>query len=168
MHAQLASEARLLEAAKADGCIHEPVGVDPYQAGFKFARERMRLFYVAGPNGGSQAVRAGVGLRGDLLHIVEADGGQYRPENFFLRDGHLVFHAIEDGGLHEKSLCAVDRSAVAAGHKLRAFFFSGLDVAQNLVHLLLADDGAAPPLGSERIARAELTGALPALSADSI
>ena len=35
-----------------------------------------------------------------------------------------------------------------------------LDVAQYLVHLLLADDGAEPRLGIERIARAELAGAL--------
>src|SRR6266403_145503 len=49
---------------------------------------RVRLFNVIRPDAGGEAVDVLVRQVGDLINVVECEGGQHRPEDLFLGDGH--------------------------------------------------------------------------------
>ena len=64
-------------------------------------------------------------------------------ENFFACDGHFVANAVENSWLHKTSFAIAEGGdARAACDKFRAFGSALLDITQNSLHLLLADQRA--------------------------
>src|SRR5580700_2907618 len=118
----------------------------------------MRLLEVSCPDSGSKTVWIRVRLRDCLINVVERQRCKHRAENFFLRDLHVVGNVAKNSWLDEKTFAAVNRHAIAASDQLCAFFLTSLDVSENAIHLLLADNCAHAGLRVERIGRLHFPG----------
>src|SRR5437016_661827 len=114
MRAQLASEAGALVSTKRQCGVHQTIGVDPDRASAKLPRDGVGFFDVSGPDSGSKSVRISIRQFDDLIDVIEAKRRQHRPENFFLRDLHVVFDFAEDRGLDEESFAAVHGNTISA------------------------------------------------------
>ncbi len=90
-----------------------------------------------------------LGVVGDAQRIglvVERDHREHGPEDFFLRNAHVVGDAREDGGRHELALSvALAGERMAAEHALGAAGLGDLDVVQDFLKLRFCSDG--PDLG---------------------
>ncbi len=117
----------------------------------------MRLLDVLGPDAGRQTIHGLIAEGDGLVDVLEAQRGEHRSEDLFLRDGHLGSHLVEDGGLDE---VAGPIDALPARPQLGAFRLARLHVAQHALHLFFRDDRAQPGVLIEGIARRHLLGPL--------
>ena len=95
---------------------------------------------VLRPDGAAQAE---VGIIGDahrVVFILIFDDGQHRPEDFFLRDGGVVVHVGEHGGLDEPAIAGIFGPA-APRNQTRLGFTLG-NVAFHHVAMRLGGHGA--------------------------
>src|SRR5438309_11312870 len=102
--AQLAPEAGALVSTKRQCGVQQTIGVDPDRASGRLPRDGVGFFDVSGPDSGGQSVLVAIRQLYYLIHIVEAQRRQHRPENFFLRDLHFVAHAAKNRWLMKKPL----------------------------------------------------------------
>src|SRR3954468_17372549 len=133
----LATPATLLESAEGQGCVEDVVAIDPDGSGTHFCGDGVSAIDVASPDSGGETVDAVVGLRNEIVLVLERDGGDDRSENLFLHDLHAVIGVDEHGGLDKVSLVAL---ALAADSSLCAFGESGLEESANAVELLFANE----------------------------
>src|SRR5436190_7061325 len=70
-HAQVASDAALLEAAERGFDMHAGMRIDTENAAFDIAGHAEGAFQVAGPDGTAQSIRAGVHLREHLSLVLK-------------------------------------------------------------------------------------------------
>ena len=100
---------------------------------------------------------------GDLDRLVERsarDDRHDRPEDLFLRDSHRRRDVGEDGRLVKEAVrVRAGRQPLAAARERRAFLLADLDVAHDLLELLLADRRAHLRRRVEAIADAQRFGA---------
>src|SRR5437879_13746192 len=94
----------------------------------------MRLRVVLGPDRSGQAILRLVCPFDDLVQVLELQDGHHRPDDFLLRDLHVVLHVGENSWLDEITLVA---HAVPAGSQRRLLPLSGIDVAHHFVELVL-------------------------------
>src|SRR5262249_44708158 len=157
--AALAAEARLLVPAEGEARVVEVVGVDPDRARLQRLRRAERLLDVPRPDRGGEAVDRRVADRDGIALVLEGERREDRPKDLLARDRHLRRHAVEDRRLEDRALAA-DRDGVAARDEPRALILAALDVARDVLALLLGDERAEPRLGIERVARRHLLRAL--------
>ena len=74
--------------------------------------------------------------RDDLVDVLERDDAHHRSEDFLAGDLHVVLHVVEDGRRDEVAAIA---DAFAAAEQLGAFALAGVDVAHDLLELLVGD-----------------------------
>src|SRR5579862_2454573 len=77
-------------AAKRGGQVADVMAVDPGHAGLNAERHAVGARDVASPDIRCQAVAHAVGFSQGIVFVLEGNGGQYRAENFLLRDTHPV------------------------------------------------------------------------------
>ena len=91
------------------------------------------------------------------VNVAELEDGHDRPKDLLLGDLHLVLDTREDGGLNEEAAAA---PAVATALEVGALLLAGLDVAEDLVELLLINLSALLGLLVRGVAEDALLGAL--------
>ncbi len=141
MQRLVAAVARLLHAAERHGDVVLVVLVDVHGARLQRARHAHRAVDIARPHPGVQAVGAVVGNRHGFGFGLEANDRQHRAEDFFLRDFHAVFHAVEHrrGDVLPAGLL---QRAAATGHAARALVHARLDIAEHGLRLGFIDQRA--------------------------
>src|SRR5438445_3742239 len=90
---ELATEPRLLVAAKRRHRIDLAVGVDPDRAGFELARDTEGAIDILGPYRRCESVVGVVALHDDVVLVLELYRGSDRSKDFLARDFHLIVHA---------------------------------------------------------------------------
>src|SRR5207245_1513279 len=113
------------------------IGVDPDRSGLRLLRETLYPSDVAAPDAGREAVGRAVGDAERFGFIFELDDAHHGPEDFFLRDAHLVLDVGKHGGADEIAAVA---DALAARRQPRAFLAADIHVIEDALHLLLGDD----------------------------
>src|SRR3989344_1142966 len=150
-----APEARRLVSAESGvgGILVIAVGPDP--AGLNRAAQPVSSVAVAGPDTSTQAVGGVVGDRDRFLDRLEGRHRQDRTEDLLLEDAHVVL-AHEHRRLYEIALVQVTpgQRARTAGQALRALGLADVDIAKDLVELVLGGLGADLGRGGEWIAPA--------------
>ena len=101
----------------------------------------MALRTVLGEYRPDQAVWCIVRSLDHLVNVRELEHREDLTENFLPHDLHVIVTLSENSGLNEK---AGSIDSVAAADKLSAFVFATLDVRENFVELVLADNRPTP------------------------
>ena len=110
----LAAEAGIARTAPRQPHVGIAVGVEPHRAGVGPLGEALHAADVAAPYAGSEAVRRTIGDPQRIRLVAKLDDAYHRPEDFLLRDPHLVLDIGEDSGTEEIAAVA---DTLAAGHQ---------------------------------------------------
>src|ERR1700723_1148040 len=148
-----AAPSGLLIAAEGHRRIKHVVAIDPDGPRPKQRSSTVRLADVASPDAGGQTILGGVGLGDEVVHILEWDGGDHGPEDFFPHDLHLFVGVDQDRGLDEVALLSL---AAASDRGLGTFRVSGFQIAAHAIHLLFRDQRAHIGRGFQTWANADL------------
>src|SRR6266702_3521428 len=136
--AHLAAEAALLVTAERSSAVEAIVGIDPHDSGLDRPRQAMRAPHVASPDSGNESVNRSIRDSHGFLIIGEFDGGEHRPENFFLGNFHFGPDSAEDGWLREEAFGLLAFGvALAAALQARALLDAGVHISEDPVELRL-------------------------------
>src|SRR3569623_1863523 len=113
--------------------------VQPHGPRLRMTGELLQAANVAAPCTSGEAERRAVGDAQRILVVLELDDAHHRPEDFLLRDAHLVLDIREHRGLDVEAARA---DPLAAGRERRALLPADVDIAEDAVHLLLGDHRA--------------------------
>src|SRR5437870_4810706 len=103
--------------------------VDVENTRFHFPHGLERFVDILGVYRRGKAVHHSIADVDGLIQAVAGDDGNYRPENFLLRDAHLGVAVAEDGGsVKSAAVVSVAGESVSAAQQLRALVLADLDV----------------------------------------
>src|SRR6185437_334964 len=126
-------------AAKRRGRVVIVVCVYPHGSSLKPVCYAMRLGNIARPNSRRQTVGILVRFTNGFFHIVEHDRRKHRTKNLFARNGHVILHVVENSRLHKIAFTIAELRAGASGDEFCSLSFSLFYVAEDFLHLRLAD-----------------------------
>ena len=117
-----------------------------------------RVVHIARLDIARQAVRRVVSNLDRFVFVLIRKNREDRPEDFLARDGHVVIHVTEDGGLDVVASVQAIRTPCAAADQFSAFIDALLDQALNLVPLNFADNRTNGGSLTKRVARFHVFG----------
>src|SRR5207244_9891424 len=149
----VATDPRLLVAAECGVGRIGMIAVGPDPARLDRPAEAVTAIGVTAPDTGAEAVKRVVGDRQRLVIVLEGRDRYDWPENFLLKDAHLVV-AVENRRLDIISAGKIARQPVplTAGQHLRAFLAADVERAQDLLKLFAGGLRAMDGRRVERIA----------------
>ena len=129
------------------------ITIGPDAAGLDGTAHAVGDIAIACPDAGAQTVQRVVGQRQRFGFVLEGRHGQYRAENLFLKDAHLVV-TLEERRLDviAAGQIGADGGGLAAAQHLRAFLAAQCQVRGNLGQLFLRGLGTDHGLRVERVA----------------
>ena len=150
---RFATDAGLLVAAKRRVSRQFIVSVDPHTSGTNASRHTQGTIDIARPHGAAETIFGVVGHGNNLFFRTELDHHGDRPEDFILRDRHIVGDVTEKRRLHEGTVFKTGHLGSFAAHQNRCSFLLGrFNPAENLFELTLVDLRAHLGLHVHRIA----------------
>ncbi|EAQ00328.1 carR [Janibacter sp. HTCC2649] len=151
----LAADAGLLVATERGVRGVLVVAVDPDASRFDPTTHPVCRVRVSRPDAGSQPVEGVVGDPQGVVAVGELRDRQDGPEDLLLEDAHRVV-ALEHGRLDVvAALEPVDGALVATGEDLGALLLADVEVAEDLLVLVVARLGADHDVGVERVAHGD-------------
>src|SRR3954470_22963980 len=136
--AGLAAIAAHLVAAERHRRVHRLIAVDPDRAGPQRPSDPMRLADITGPDAAAEPEGRGIGTLDQLIGVLEGDRRDDGPEDFLLRDPHIVLDIGEHRRRHEIALRqGAFGEPRTAGERLGALLLADVEIAGDAVELLL-------------------------------
>ncbi len=118
------------------------LAVHLHHTGTQLARHPSSLVGVLRLHIVSQTIGAVVGDAQRFFFAVERDDRQYRAEDLFTGDRHLVAHIGKHGGTHKVAFVNTVRPSEATGYQPSTLINALLNQPLNLVELRLGDHRA--------------------------